>query len=78
LFVDARGILIGEGAEVTHQAIGRLEAVDIDDLGGEDGRGGSADSWDGDDLQMSGSGQIVMAAVSKSRIFCSACSPWRS
>ena len=50
VLIDARAVLLGKDAEIADEMIGRVEAVDVDDLGDEDGGGGLADAGDGDDL----------------------------
>ena len=61
--VDAGTVLFGKDPEIADEVVGTGEAVDVDDLGGEDGGGGAADAGDGDQLAVAGRGQIGEGGV---------------
>ena len=56
VLVDAGAVFFGKDAEIIDQVVGRGEAIDVDDLGDQDGGRGVADAGDGDDLDVSRGG----------------------
>jgi hypothetical protein len=56
--IDAAGDFDGQHAEVSDEFAGRVEAVDVEDGGGQDGGGDGADAGDG--IEMIGRGQSVI------------------